>query len=57
MILDEEVQRDLAELEARCQADEDRKHLASIKRTLKAMERGQARLLAKLNKLPRRSAD
>lgn len=53
--LDEEMQRHLAELEARCHTDEDRKSLASIKRTLTTMERFDARLRAKLDKLPRRS--
>ncbi|MBZ9694534.1 hypothetical protein [Mesorhizobium sp. CO1-1-9] len=55
--LDEEMKRYLVELEARCETDKDRKHFASIKRTLMAMERDQARLLARLAKLPRPSAE
>lgn len=57
MTADEDMNRHLAELEARCQTDEDRKHFASIKRTVRAMERSRARLRAKLDKLPKRSAD
>ncbi|MGX9120374.1 hypothetical protein ACWTU6_27475 [Mesorhizobium sp. BHbsci] len=54
MSLYEDLKRDLAELEARCQTKEDRKSLASIKRTLAIMERDQERLRAKLDKLQAR---
>ncbi|WP_287151627.1 hypothetical protein [Mesorhizobium sp.] len=53
MVADDELQRELAGLEARCETDEDRKHLASIKRTLQKMERTRNRMLARLDKLPK----